>query len=681
MFCLMDTQRGTVTSPRASSPLVNACRFLAFAGSLIAASLALANAPIPAADRHPPPARAEKPKDIQSATQSAPDKLREYKIRGHCIDQSDRSPVAGVRVLLFEAAGRTLPIAQIAETTTDAKGEFEFPNLNSPRDVDGLDRLEYQVFAVDPNWAIGTASFGFRRKIPWATIRLSREEGTLSGKVVNSQGQPVAGATVATFSIDGRVLPGILSTTTGRDGRFTIDKLPVIRARSGAQSPVTFQVLHRDYPETPGHVAELPADVTVALPDGCTVTGRVVDAVTGKPTPNSLVTGERLWYQGRHERWPIDRHGTFALSDSAGRFRMVLAEDHYNFLVEGPDRVGVALTNRERLGGESVELPPFKLVAGGLISGRVLIASTHQPVPRSTNGTPILLGLFGPSHPSDPLNVVPARLSSVDAEGRFTLRAVPGENFPYLVNETGDRMAGNTRQQPPVIVKEGRTTEYDMLITPPADKAKAARALVAALPQAPAARTALLLAEFDKQKSPEEEPERWCTLMQELVTIGPAAVPQICEELDRTNQQVVLQRLCFALRAIGDPRAVPALIRAIPKNVRPRSGKVVVRVDDAKLAEFLRRHSLKDGETLGCERPVRELFGALHALTRQDFNDEEVERVVLGRGRRGQDLERRASFRQARLWQTWWEANWKKFTQDPTYAKVHLPSADEDVRK
>ena len=159
---------------------------------------------------------------------------------------------------------------------------------------------------------------------------------------------------------------------------------------------------------------------------------------------------------------------------------MVLAEDHYTFLVEGPDRVGVALTNRERLGGETVEMPPFKLVAGGLISGRVLIASTHEPVARSTNGTPILLGLIGPSHPRDPLNMVPARLTSVDAEGRFTLRAVPGENFPYLVNETG-----NTRRQPPVIVKEGQTTEYDMLITRPADKVKSARALVAALPQAP----------------------------------------------------------------------------------------------------------------------------------------------------------------------------------------------------
>jgi len=321
-------------------------------------------------------------------------------------------------------------------------------------------------------------------------------------------------------------------------------------------------------------------------------------------------------------------------------------------------------------------MPPIKLSAGGLISGRVLIASTRQPVRRSTTGTPILLGLVGPSHPRTPLNTVPARLTCVDAEGRFSLRAVPGENFPYLVNE-----AGNTRQQPPVIVKEGQTTEYDILITRPADKATAARALIAALPPAPAARTARLLAEFDKQKRPDQEPELWCTLMQELVTIGPAAVPQICEELDRTKEQPALQRLCFALRAIGDPRAVPALIRAIPKTPGRRGAKTVVPVEDPKLAEFLRRHTLKGAEKIGCDRPFRELFGALHAITRQNFDDEQVERVVRAGDRRSQDLERRAYFRHARLWQTWWEANWKKFTQDPTYAKVHLPSGDEDVRK
>jgi len=656
---------------------VNAFRFLAFAGCLIAASFGLVNAPIRAADRHPPPAKAEKSKDPPSATQAAPDTLRSYKIRGHCIDQADNSPAAGVRVLLFEIAGRTLPIIQIGETTADAKGEFEFANLAPPRDLDGLDRLEYRALVVDPNWAIGIETIAFRRVQSAAEIRLSREQETLSGHIVNARGQPVAGAIAAFFWVDDRVLPGILSTTTGSDGRFMIDKLPVIRRRDGSRMPVLFQVLHRDYPWTNVRLDELPADLKFELPEGCTVTGRVIDAVTGKPAANALVWGQNL---------NLGRQEAFASSDDAGKFRIVLPEGRYHFLAEGSERVCVPLTDRDCRDGETLELPPLKLIAGGLICGKVLNASTHQPVLRSKNGNPIILGLFGPSHPPTPSRLVPARLTSVDAEGRFSLRAAPGENFPYLLDIDCDRMPSDTLLQRPVIVNEGQTTAYDMLVTlqlPPAERLKAALALVATLPRGPSARTARILEEFDKheevdrKRNPYEEPERWCALMRELVAIGPTALPQICEELDRTQQERVLQRLCFALRAIGDPRGVPALIRAIPKTLSRRTGPTVMPVKDAELRTFLGQNCVKGMRLIGLDPPVREVFSALHKLTRQNFDDAGVEGLILAEGRLSQVLQRHIYFRQARLWQAWWEANWNKLTSDRAYDKVHLASAEE----
>ena len=57
--------------------------------------------------------------------------------------------------------------------------------------------------------------------------------------------------------------------------------------------------------------------------------------------------------------------------------------------------------------------------------------------------------------------------------------------------------------------------------------------------------------------------ERAKTLLKALVDEGPAAVPELIAELDATDDDIMLRNLGFILRAIGDKRAVPALIRAL----------------------------------------------------------------------------------------------------------------------
>ena len=59
----------------------------------------------------------------------------------------------------------------------------------------------------------------------------------------------------------------------------------------------------------------------------------------------------------------------------------------------------------------------------------------------------------------------------------------------------------------------------------------------------------------------------WATAARRLTEIGKPAVPPLIEELDRTTADRPLRSLGFTLRAIGDPRAVPALIRAIPRTL------------------------------------------------------------------------------------------------------------------
>ena len=110
--------------------------------------------------------------------------------------------------------------------------------------------------------------------------------------------------------------------------------------------------------------------------------------------------------------------------------------------------------------------------------------------------------------------------------------------------------------------------------------------------------------------------------MRELVAVGREAVPQLCAELDRTTEDRMLRRLGFALRAIGDPRAVPALIRAIPKTLLPSSSDYGLIVGDKGLTEFMQTHDLnrgKGGTYFDLGRPGREIIGTLHAPDRAGF--------------------------------------------------------------
>jgi hypothetical protein len=63
--------------------------------------------------------------------------------------------------------------------------------------------------------------------------------------------------------------------------------------------------------------------------------------------------------------------------------------------------------------------------------------------------------------------------------------------------------------------------------------------------------------------------DQWAGAVRELIEIGKPAVPELVAELDRTDHDAELRALGFVLRGIGDVRAVPALIRAIPRTLRP----------------------------------------------------------------------------------------------------------------
>ncbi len=173
---------------------------------------------------------------------------------------------------------------------------------------------------------------------------------------------------------------------------------------------------------------------------------------------------------------------------------------------------------------------------------------------------------------------------------------------------------------------------------------------------------------------------RWAPAIRNLAQIGRPAVPPLIEELDRTTDERAIRSIAFTLRAIGDPRAVPALIRAIPRTLVEDRGDFGLWVLNPWLLAFMQKHDLKPGSdewVFAFGRPYREIAGTLRALTGQRFNEDEVNHVGLVGSPKQRWLQHRVLHDNATRWAVWWKKNWRRFTDDPEYAKVSVPPLPE----
>jgi beta-lactamase regulating signal transducer with metallopeptidase domain len=606
----------------------------------------------------------------------------------------EATPLGEVDIELYRILGPMGQPEKIAESKSDVDGYYSFKNLTPSLWEDRLDRVAYGLVLRAPGLPPSVSSYydsdanwpyGVREEIAGIPVEVS-------GQVVNEQGIPVAGATVYRYGIHGEPVPGVQSAITDDDGRFAIRDLSISEPNS-QKNEVYLIVRHPDYPKL--HIT-VPAKegVTLTLPTGCLLTGTVVDEATGKPVPAGMFVVAQ-----EDDNVPSD---AVTITDDEGRYRLVVAEGSYNILAESAERVTAqAITHQEAIAGKTVELPPITTTPGGWIEGRVINTKTGQPVVDSRDAysadqqqpymprtlySRVAIGLFGPGYPPRKRVISQEPLVRVDDQGRFRLRASAGDNFPYLANAHGQRMAWDTRKQPPVVVKTGETTHYDMLITPKptdAEKTKAAGEAVTALPKEMPARVEAILAEFRKLNHTVDETEIWCSLIRELVAIGHAAVPALSDELDATDEQRTMRRLAFALRAIGDPRAVPALIRAIPKTLQPPLSDYGLLVGDPELLKFMQQHDLASMSgkrrlrDFDFGRPVREVFGALEKLTRQNLGDDLLYSVVKTDDPGAEAIQQRMYRQQAEKWQAWWEQNWRDFTADEAYGRVGLPPEEQ----
>ncbi len=395
-----------------------------------------------------------------------------FTLHGKCIDDEDEDEIGlpGVRVRLFKIEGMTEPPVEIAQATTDQSGRFDFIGLPSPRPGVRRDRLEYDVFAQDGKHATAWGRSGplWREKRQSSLIRMQRKRGPLTGTVLDPQGNPLAGAAVMSFrSWLRQPFACVGSTTTDRDGRFRLDDL---RAWIGSSVTVAYPGLPVT---TTAEVKDSVGNVTVRMSQGGEISGTVIDEVTDEPAPGTLVLADTT---NRSDE-------AFAVADAKGHFRITARPGRFNITLDAKNRVCVAIRGQELLAGEKVELPPIRLITGGLIVGQIVNSKTGEPESLAHSAEePISVGLYGPSQPPADRHIMYSlTLATVDDNGKFVMRAAPGENFPYFTNSIGDRMPENALQQPPVIVRAGETTKC-ILHTPfnftAGDKTRAAKWIV-----------------------------------------------------------------------------------------------------------------------------------------------------------------------------------------------------------
>ncbi len=171
----------------------------------------------------------------------------------------------------------------------------------------------------------------------------------------------------------------------------------------------------------------------------------------------------------------------------------------------------------------------------------------------------------------------------------------------------------------------------------------------------------------------------WASIIRELIEIGKPAVPKLTAELDRTERDKMLRDLGFVLRGIGDPRAAPALIRAIPRMLQDSGDDGFPIEGDPKLAQFMREHDNEyrgkpgqstAGSYVSYGTPLREIMPALEKITGRSDAWRELRFVNPSGGREQQRLQRRLFLKLAERWTDWWSQNWRKFVKSEAEAQL-----------
>lgn len=317
-------------------------------------------------------------------------------IEGRVLAKADSKPVVGASVELGTILGGTFDTR-----VTDAEGKFRFENAPpgiGGANLPGSDMGGLTLRAMAPGYALGTRNVRVASGETRTRQDILLDSGcTVSGRVVNQKGEPLAGAQVyfndTDFQRGGEMVVGItipprkLGTSTNENGEFTLAALPpgtiTIAAAMQGYSNATQQV-----PTSPG----TPQVIMLTLQPQAVIFGRVLNE-RGEPVAGAAIAayeadgprelglvmksffGEALPDRGESTMFPSSIRSA---EDGTYRIEGLKAANYVVIANAALYEKHVSPTLALKAGAEleyNINLP-----AGGIIYGRVYDAA-GQPMP------------------------------------------------------------------------------------------------------------------------------------------------------------------------------------------------------------------------------------------------------------------------------------------------------------
>jgi hypothetical protein len=345
-----------------------------------------------------------------------------------------RQPVPQVHVSL--TAGSEPPRSAF----TDDSGSFEFGA------VQGRATLIVQPIGQAQTLVDVVVEADTRKTVD---ITIETNDTRLSGRVLDTDGDPVAGARVRVEATTKGSRLGS-SAVSARDGTFEISGLP--------PPPYSVRAEHGSFaPSVPVEVRELGRPVQLTLDAGRAVAGSVHDASSAEPIAGARVSLRRA---GQSERVDTNREGRF-------EFKRV-AHGVYQILAEANGHLAQSHTLEVQDGRREPPDQAFELAPAGSLSGEVV----------DRIGSPVWNAEVAAGEPVDWTRAV-----RTDHGGHFILRDLPagdltvtarkanalGINSSARVHEAVDSPGVIVRLDQTVPEDEEETSERDA--TPPANVA------------------------------------------------------------------------------------------------------------------------------------------------------------------------------------------------------------------